>query len=78
MGFIEKRVLQTWSALVGICGSTYLELLDALDVELFAGADAMEWPLLVVGAAGTGSILYTSWHESRRHSLEGRHGRRPR
>ena len=60
-----KRVLETWSALVGVSGSTYLELLGELDVELTATANAMEWPLLVAGAAGTGSILFGSWRERR-------------
>lgn len=61
----SKRVLETWSALIGISGSTYLELLEELDIELMGAADAMQWPLLIVGAAGTGSILVSSWRESR-------------
>lgn len=60
-----KRVLQSWSALIGIWGSTYLALLDELDLELMAVADSMQWPLLIVGATGTGSVLYSSWKESR-------------
>ena len=34
-----KRVLETWSALIGISGSTYLELLEELDIELMGAAD---------------------------------------
>jgi hypothetical protein len=61
-----KRVLEAWSALIGISGSTYLELVEELDIELMAGADSVQWPLLIVGVAGTGSILYSSWQESRK------------
>ena len=58
-------VLAVGQALIGISGSTYLELLEELDIELMGAADAMQWPLLIVGAAGTGSILVSSWRASR-------------
>jgi hypothetical protein len=61
-----KRVLESWSALIGIWGSSYLALLDALDVEVAALAESMQWPFLIIGAAGTGSVLFSSWRESRR------------
>ncbi|HET9616412.1 MAG TPA: hypothetical protein VFP74_04505 [Pseudolabrys sp.] len=61
-----KKVLETWSALIGISGATYLELLEELDLELTAAADSLQWPLLIVGAAGTGSILFSSWRQNRR------------
>jgi hypothetical protein len=64
-----KKVLETWSALIGISGSTYLELLEELEIELMGAADSLQWPLLIVGAAGTGSILYRSWRESRNRPL---------
>ena len=51
-----KRVVETCSALIGISGSTYLELLEEL--ELAGAADAMQWPLLIVSAAGSGSIVF--------------------
>jgi hypothetical protein len=63
-----KRILESWSALVGIWGSSYLALVDDLDIELAEWgelADTLQWPLLIVGALGTGSVLYTSWQESR-------------
>ena len=62
-----KTVLESWSALVGIWGSSYFALLEALDVELAAAAEALEWPFVIIGVAGTGSVLLTSWRESRRH-----------
>lgn len=63
-----KRTLESWSALIGIWGSSYLALVDELDIEiaeLGGMAEIVQWPLLAVGAIGTGSVLYTSWQESR-------------
>jgi len=64
-----KKVLETWSAFIGISGSTYLELVEELDIGLMGAADAMQWPLLIVGAAGSGSILFGSWRRCRRRPL---------
>jgi hypothetical protein len=61
-----KRVLDAWSALVGIWGASYLALLEKLDLELASTAESMQWPLLIIGAYGTGSVFLTSWRESRR------------
>jgi hypothetical protein len=58
-------VLESWSALVGIWGSSYLALLDELGVELAAMSETLQWPLLIIGGLGTGSVLVTSWKESR-------------
>jgi hypothetical protein len=60
-----KRVLESWSALIGIWGSSYLAFLDELGVELAAVSETLQWPLLIVGGLGTGSVLITSWKESR-------------
>jgi hypothetical protein len=56
-----KRVLQAWSALIGLCGATYLELLDEVAVELDMLTDALEWPFVIIGALGTGSLLVSAW-----------------
>jgi hypothetical protein len=61
-----KRIVDAWSALVGIWGSSYLALLENLDVELAVAAESMQWPLLIIGAYGTGSVFFTSWRLSRR------------
>jgi hypothetical protein len=61
-----KRVLDAWSALVGIWGASYIALLEKLDLELASVAESMQWPLLIIGAYGTGSVILTSWQESRR------------
>jgi hypothetical protein len=69
-----RRVLESWSALIGIWGSSYLALLDELDIELMAVSDGLEWPLLIIGAAGTGGVLYDSWQETRRKNKRARRG----
>jgi hypothetical protein len=61
-----KRIVETSSALVGIWGSTYLAFLDELGIELAALSDALEWPFLIIGACGTGSVLLSSWKDNRR------------
>ena len=58
-----KKVLESWSALVGIWGSSYLALLDELDIELGLISETLQWPLLIIGTVGTGSVLVTSWKE---------------
>jgi hypothetical protein len=64
-----KRVLEAWSALVGIWGSSYLALLDELDIELGLMSEqvseSLQWPLLIIGAAGTGSVLFSSWKDAK-------------
>jgi hypothetical protein len=60
-----KRVLESWSALIGIWGSSYLALLDELDIELGFMAESLQWPLLIIGAAGTGSVLLSSWKDAK-------------
>lgn len=63
-----KRVLETWSALIGVMGSSYLELLEELDIELGVLGDDLEWPFLIIGTVGTGSVLLTSWKGARQRS----------
>lgn len=55
-----KTVLETWSALIGVAGSTWLDLMLDLDAGSAAAADAMQWPMLIVGTAGAGSMLVSS------------------
>jgi hypothetical protein len=71
-----RRVLETWSALVGIWGSSYLALLDELSLELAAWSETMQWPCLIIGAVGTGSALVSSWQVSRERSWRIAHGLR--
>ena len=69
-----KRVVESWSALVGLSGSTYLTLLEELSLELAEYADSLQWPLLIIGAMGTGSALLSSWKLSREKHWRRQHG----
>ena len=64
-----KHVLESWSALVGVWGASYLALLTEIDAELSAMSESLQWPFLIIGAVGTGSVLITSWKESRQRQL---------
>jgi hypothetical protein len=64
-----KEILESWSALVGIWGSSYFALLEAIDAEIASAAESLEWPFVIIGLAGTGSVLLTSWRASRRRAL---------
>jgi hypothetical protein len=66
-----KEILQSWSALIGIWGSSYFALLEAIDSELANAAESLEWPFVIIGLAGTGSVLLTSWRASRRRAHRG-------
>lgn len=69
-----KRVVESWSALVGISGSTYIATLEELSAEMAVYAEALQWPLLIIGALGTGSTLITSWRVSRDKQWRREHG----
>ena len=60
-----KRVLESWSALVGISGSSYLTMLEEMSLEMAQFGDSLQWPLLIIGATGTGSVFFSSWKVSR-------------
>ena len=61
-----KRILEVWAALIGLWGSSYLTLLEALEGELGVVAESIQWPLVIIGATGTGSVIYSSWREAKR------------
>lgn len=69
-----KQVLEAWSALLGIWGSSYLAFLDELSVELAEFSETMQWPFLIIGAMGTGSALFSSWKVSRQREWRRAHG----
>jgi hypothetical protein len=67
-----RRVLESWSALIGIWGASYIAALKEMSVEMSEYAESLQWPLLIVGAMGTGSALWSSWkigRQSRRSHL---------
>lgn len=58
-----KHVLESWSALIAIWAPPLIEYTESL-----------EWPLLIIGATGTGSVLFSSWRTSRTRSWRKSHG----
>jgi hypothetical protein len=73
-----RRILEAWSALLGVWGSSYLAFLDELSVELAQVSETMQWPFLIIGAVGTGSALVSSWQVSRQPEWRRAHGLAPR
>lgn len=56
-------ILSNWAALVALWALPYLTLLDHLRPDV-ARSETLQWSLLVVGALGLVSLLYTSWRET--------------
>ena len=69
-----KRVLESWSTLVGLSGSTYLSVLEEMSLELAGYAETLQWPLLIIGTVGTSSVLLSSWKLSRDKHWRRQHG----
>jgi hypothetical protein len=67
------RVLVNWAGLVALWALPYLTLLDHLRVDA-ARSEILQWSLLVVGALGLISILYTAWRETLDPAWRARHG----
>jgi hypothetical protein len=63
MSVSPKTVLSTWAAIVALWAPAYLALLDHTGSG--ARTEALEWALLVVGAAGLASIVYAAWRDTR-------------
>jgi hypothetical protein len=66
-------VLVNWAGLVALWALPYLTLLDHLRVDA-AHSELLQWSLLVVGALGLVSVLYTAWRETRDPAWRARHG----
>jgi hypothetical protein len=73
-----KRILEAWSALLGVWGSSYLAFLDELSLELAQLSETLQWPFLIIGAMGTGSALFSSWKVSRQPEWRRARGLAPR
>ena len=69
-----RRVLEAWSALLGVWGSSYIAFLDELGPELAEVSETLQWPFLIIGAMGTGSALFSSWKISRQREWRRSHG----
>jgi hypothetical protein len=71
-------VLMNWAALVALWAPAYLALLDQLGIELASGPEPLQWALVAVGTFGLGSVLYTSWRDTRDPAWRAAHGLTPR
>jgi hypothetical protein len=58
---------------VALWALPYLTLLDHLRVDA-ARSEILQWSLLIVGALGLISILYTAWRETLDPAWRARHG----
>jgi hypothetical protein len=66
-------VLLNWAGLVALWALPYLTLLDHLRPDA-ARSEILQWSLLIVGAIGLVSILYTAWRETLDPTWRARHG----
>ncbi len=72
-GISISSVLVNWAGLVALWALPYLTLLDHLRVDA-ARSEILQWSLLVVGALGLVSILYTAWRETLDPAWRAQHG----
>jgi len=70
-------VLVNWAGLVALWALPYLTLLDHLRLDA-AHSEILQWSLLIIGAIGLVSILYTAWRETLDPTWRARHGFTPR
>ncbi|HKA76400.1 MAG TPA: hypothetical protein VKD19_04780 [Pseudolabrys sp.] len=69
-------VLVNWAGLVALWALPYLTLLDHLRFDA-ARSEVLQWSLLIIGALGLVSILYTAWKETLDPVWRARHGSPP-
>jgi hypothetical protein len=62
---------------VALWALPYLTLLDHLRLDA-AHSEILQWSLLIIGAIGLVSILYTAWRETLDPAWRARHGFTPR
>jgi hypothetical protein len=68
-----RSVLVNWAGLVALWALPYLTLLDHLRLDA-ARSEILQWSLLIVGALGLVSILYTAWRETLDPAWRAQHG----
>lgn len=66
-----SSALTNWAALVALWALPYLTLLDHLRLD---ASETLQWSLLVIGALGLISVLYTAWKETIDPAWRARHG----
>lgn len=70
-------VLCNWAGLVALWALPYLTLLDHLRPDA-ARSEILQWSLLVIGALGLVSLLYSAWRETLDPAWRAKHGFPPR
>jgi hypothetical protein len=68
-----SSILFNWAGLVALWALPYLTLLDHLRLDA-ARSETLQWSLLVIGALGLVSLLYTSWKQTLDPAWRARHG----
>jgi len=77
LGPTASSVLVNWAALVALWALPYLTLLDHFHPDA-ARSEILQWSLLIVGALGLVSLLYSVWRETLDPAWRARHGFAPR
>jgi hypothetical protein len=72
-----SSVLFNWAGLVALWALPYLTLLEHLRIDA-ARSETLQWSLLIIGALGLASLLYTSWRQTLDPAWRARHGLRLR
>jgi hypothetical protein len=72
-----SSVLFNWAGLVALWALPYLTLLDHLHLDV-ARSETLQWSLLIIGALGLASLLYTAWRQTLDPVWRARHGLRLR
>jgi hypothetical protein len=68
-----SSVLFNWAGLVALWALPYLTLLDHLRLDA-ARSETLQWSLLIIGALGLASLLYTSWRQTLDPAWRAQHG----
>jgi len=72
-----SSLLFNWAGLVALWALPYLTLLEHLRPDA-ARSEILQWSLLVVGALGLVSLLYSAWKETIDPEWRAKHGFPPR
>jgi len=72
-----SSVFVNWAALVALWALPYLTLLDHFRPDA-ARSEILQWSLLIVGALGLVSLLYSVWRETLDPAWRAKHGFAPR
>jgi hypothetical protein len=69
-----KKAIKNGLALLGLWGSTYLEFLADLSLEMAETAEELKLPILMLGVAGMGGAFWSARKLSRDPRWRAKHG----